>query len=204
MPGLIGKKLGMTSLYSAEGNSIPCTIIEAGPCVVTQVKTKETDGYEAVQIGFDDRREKNTPAALKGHFKKAKTAPKTKLVEFSGFDDANLGDELKVNVFAEGDYVDVIGKSKGRGFQGVVKRHNFSGAGEKTHGQGGQERSSGSVGGASDPSRIYKGMRMAGQMGNEKVTTENLHVMRVLEDKNLLVVKGAIPGSKGSFVIVEK
>lgn len=204
MPGLIGKKLGMTSLYSAEGKLIPCTIIEAGPCVVTQVKTQDKDGYEAVQLGYGDKPQKNTPNALKGHFKKAKTDPKRKLAEFRGFEEAKLGAEFKVDVFDEGDFVDVIGTSKGKGFQGVVKRHGFSGAGEKTHGQNSQKRASGSVGGASDPSKVFKGVRMAGQMGNNRVTMENLQVLKVMEDKNLVVVKGSIPGPKGSFVIIEK
>ena len=204
MPGLIGKKLGMTSIYSAEGKALPCTMLEVGPCVVTQVKTKETDGYEAVQIGYGEAREKNTPAPLKGHFKKAKTSPKSKLVEFEGFEDKKLGDTIDVSIFDEGEYVDVIGKSKGKGFQGVVKRHGFAGVGQATHGQHNRLRAPGSIGGASDPSRVFKGMRMAGQMGNVRVMMENIQVLKVLKDKNILVVKGSVPGHKGSFVIVEK
>lgn len=204
MPGIIGKKLGMTSLFSAEGKSIPCTIVEAGPCVVTQVKTQDKDGYEAVQLGFGDKSDKNTPNALKGHFKKAKTTPKRKLVEFDGFNDVSLGDEIKADVFEEGDFVSVVGTSKGKGFQGVVKRHGFTGAGEKSHGQNSQKRASGSIGGASDPGKVFKGTRMGGRMGNDRTTIENLKVLKVIAEKNLLVIKGSVPGPKGSFVIVEK
>jgi large subunit ribosomal protein L3 len=204
MPGIIGKKIGMTSIYSVEGKAMPCTIIEAGPCVVTQVKTDEKDGYAAVQVGFGERKEKNTPTALKGHFKKANTTPKSKLVEFSGFEDKNIGDEINVDVFAEGEFVDVAGTSKGKGFQGVVKRHNFGGVGQATHGQHNRMRAPGSIGAASYPARVFKGMRMAGQMGNERVKVSNLQILKVMPEKNILIVKGSVPGSKGSIVIVEK
>jgi large subunit ribosomal protein L3 len=204
MPGIIGKKIGMTSIYSAEGKATPCTVIEAGPCVVTQVKTEEKDGYEAVQLAFGDKREKNTPAAMKGHFKKAKTTPKRKLVEFSGMNDLNLGDVVNVELFEEGEFVDVVGTSKGKGFQGVVKRHGFGGVGQATHGQHNRMRAPGSIGAASYPARVFKGMRMAGQMGNARVKQGNLQVVKVLTDKNLILVKGSVPGHKGSFVIIEK
>ena len=204
MPGIIGRKVGMTSIYSAEGKATPCTVIEAGPCVVTQVKTEDKDGYNAVQLGFGERKEKNTPAALQGHFKKAKTSPKRFLVEFDGFEEANIGDTIDVSVFEEGEYVNVAGKSKGKGFQGVVKRHGFGGVGQSTHGQHNRLRAPGSIGAASYPARVFKGMRMAGQTGNERVTIENLQVLKVLADKNILVVKGSIPGAKGSTVIIEK
>jgi len=203
MPGIIGRKIGMTSIYSAEGKAMPCTVIEAGPCVVTQVKTQDRDGYEAVQLGFGDRKEKSTPNSLKGHFKKAKTDPKSKLVEFKGFADKNLGDIINVEIFEEGEYVSVVGTSKGKGFQGVVKRHGFGGVGQATHGQHNRLRAPGSIGAASYPARVFKGMRMAGQMGNERVTVENLQVLKVLADKNLIVVKGSVPGHKGSTVIIE-
>jgi len=203
MPGIIGRKVGMTSIYSAEGKATPCTVIEAGPCVVTQVKTQERDGYDAVQLGFGERKEKNTPNALKGHFKKATTSPKAKLVEFSGFDDLNLGDEINVSIFEEGSFVSVVGTSKGKGFQGVVKRHGFGGVGQATHGQHNRLRAPGSIGAASYPARVFKGMRMAGQMGNARVMIENLEILKVLADKNLIVIKGSIPGSKGSTVIIE-
>ena len=204
MPGIIGRKIGMTSIYSAEGKAMPCTVIEAGPCVVTQVKTQDRDGYEAVQMGFGDRKEKNTPNAMKGHFKKAKTDPKSKLVEFKGFENLNLGDIVNVDIFEEGEYVAVVGTSKGKGFQGVVKRHGFAGVGQATHGQHNRLRAPGSIGAASYPARVFKGMRMAGQMGNERVKMENLQVLKVLADKNLIVVKGSVPGAKGSTVIIEK
>ena len=204
MPGLIGKKLGMTSIYSAEGKNLPCTIVECGPCVVTQVKTVEKDGYSAVQLGYGERKEKRTPNALKGHFKKAGTSPKSKLVEFDGFEDLNLGDEVNVELFEEGEFVDVAGTSKGKGFQGVVKRHNFKGVGDATHGQHNRLRAPGSIGAASYPARVFKGMKMAGQMGNERVKVHNLQVLKVLKEKNVIVVKGSIPGPKGSYVILEK
>ncbi len=205
MPGIIGKKVGMTSIYSAEGKAMPCTVIEAGPCVVTQIKTQDRDGYDAVQLGFGDRKEKNTPNALKGHFKKSNTEPKSKLVEFKGFDGLNLGDTVQIeDVFAEGEFVTVAGTSKGKGFQGVVKRHNFGGVGQSTHGQHNRLRAPGSIGAASYPARVFKGMRMAGQMGNTRVKVENLLILKVLAEKNLIVVKGSIPGHKGSTVVIEK
>jgi large subunit ribosomal protein L3 len=205
MPGIIGKKVGMTSIYSAEGKAMPCTVIEAGPCVVTQIKTQDRDGYDAVQLGFGDRKEKNTPNALKGHFKKSNTEPKAKLVEFKGFDGLNLGDTVQLeDVFAEGEFVTVAGTSKGKGFQGVVKRHNFGGVGQSTHGQHNRLRAPGSIGAASYPARVFKGMRTAGQMGNSRVKVENLLILKVLAEKNLLVVKGSIPGHKGSTVVIEK
>ncbi len=204
MPGLIGRKVGMTSIYSAEGKATPCTVIEAGPCVVTQVKTQDRDGYEAVQLGFGERKENNTPNALKGHFKKAGTTPKSELVEFDGFEGLNLGESVNVELFEEGEFVSISGTSKGKGFQGVVKRHGFGGVGQATHGQHNRLRAPGSIGAASFPARVFKGMRMAGQMGNKTVTIENLQILKVLTDKNLLVVKGSIPGAKGSTVIIEK
>ena len=183
---------------------MPCTVIEAGPCVVTQIKTQDRDGYDAVQLGFGDRKDKNTPNALKGHFKKAKTEPKAKLVEFGGFEDLNLGDTVNVDIFEEGEFVTVGGVSKGKGFQGVVKRHGFGGVGQATHGQHNRMRAPGSIGAASYPARVFKGMRMAGQMGNKMVRMENLQILKVLAEKNLIVVKGSIPGSKGSTVTIEK
>lgn len=204
MSGLIGKKIGMTSVYDASGKNIPCTVIEAGPCVVTQIKTQDRDGYEAVQLGFGDRKEKNTPNALKGHFKKANTTPKAKLVEFKGFENVNLGDNIDVNIFEEGEYVSIIGTSKGKGFQGVVRRHGFGGVGQATHGQHNRLRAPGSIGACSYPARVFKGMRMGGQMGNKRVVMENLEVLKVLADKNLIVVKGSIPGSKGGTITINK
>ncbi len=205
MPGLIGKKIGMTSMYSEEGKNLPCTIIQAGPCVVTQVKTEANDGYNAIQIGFGERKEKNTPAPLKGHFKKAKTTPKQRLVEFQSYQDTmKLGDEISVDIFTEGEFIDVIGKSKGKGFQGVVKRHGFGGVGQATHGQHNRLRAPGSIGAASFPARVFKGMRMAGQTGDKRVTLENIQVIKVLPEQSLLVVKGSVPGPKGSFLILEK
>lgn len=202
MPGLLGKKIGMTSYFSAEGKNIPCTVLEAGPCVVTQVKTTETDGYNAVQIAYGEKKEKKTSAAMMGHFKKAKTTPKQKLVEVEGLNDKQVGDEVSVDIFAEGEWVDVTGMSKGKGFQGVVKRHGFGGVGDKTHGQHNRLRAPGSIGAGSDPSRVFKGMRMAGQMGNVKTTIQNLKVMKVYPEQNLLVVKGSVPGAKGSIVLI--
>jgi large subunit ribosomal protein L3 len=205
MPGIIGRKIGMTSVYSAEGKATPCTVIEAGPCVVTQVKTQEKDGYEAIQLGFGERKEKNTPNALKGHFKKANTTPKSRLVEFKGFENAlSLGDIVNVELFEEGEYVGVVGTSKGKGFQGVVKRHGFGGVGQATHGQHNRLRAPGSIGACSYPARVFKGMRMAGQMGNKRVKMENLQVLKVMTDRNLLIVKGSIPGPKGATVTIEK
>jgi large subunit ribosomal protein L3 len=204
MAGIIGKKLGMTSVYSAEGKNLPCTIIEAGPCVVTQIKTQEKDGYESVQLGFEDKKEKNTPKAMLGHFSKAKTTPKRKIVEFKGLNEVNLGDSVTVNQFQEGEFVDVVGTSKGKGFQGVVKRHNFGGVGQATHGQHNRMRAPGSIGAASYPARVFKGMKMGGRMGGDRVKSINLEVLKIVPEKNLLIVKGSVPGSKGSYLIVEK
>jgi len=205
MSGLIGKKVGMTSIFNAEGKNIPCTVVQAGPCVVTQVKTTEKDGYTALQLAFDERKEKNTPAALKGHFSKANTTPKRKVVEFRHFEQSyNLGDTLNVDLFAEGEFVDVIGTSKGKGFQGVIKRHGFGGVGGTTHGQHNRLRAPGSLGASSDPSRVFKGMRMAGRTGFDRVKTQNLEIVKILAEQNLILVKGAIPGHKGSYVILEK
>ena len=194
----------MTSIYSAEGKSVPCTLIEAGPCVVTQIKTEEKDGYHAVQIGFDDKREKSSNKAEMGHYKKANTAPKKKVVEFLGYKDKQLGDVITSEIFEEGEWVDVTGTSKGKGFQGVVKRHGFSGVGGQTHGQHNRGRAPGSIGAASTPSKVVKGLRMAGQTGNQKSTILNLQVVKVMADKNILVLRGAVPGAKGSYVIVHK
>jgi large subunit ribosomal protein L3 len=204
MAGIIGKKIGMTSVYSAEGKNLPCTLIEASPCVVTQIKTEEKDGYNAVQLGYGERKDKHTTNALKGHFKKAGVSPKRKLIEFSGFEDKNLGDSVTVEIFEEGEFVDVVGTSKGKGFQGVVKRHGFHGVGDATHGQHNRMRAPGSIGAASYPARVFKGMRMGGRTGNDRVKQGNLQVLKVLTDKNILVVKGSVPGAKGSYVIVEK
>jgi large subunit ribosomal protein L3 len=210
MSGIIGKKIGMTSVYSAEGKNIPCTLIEAGPCVITQVKDVETDGYTAVQLGYGERKEKNTPAPLKGHFSKASTTPKKVVVEFRDFrvdfeEGIQLGQEITVGkVFVEGDFVDAIGTSKGKGFQGVVKRHNFAGVGQATHGQHNRLRAPGSIGGASYPARVFKGMRMAGRTGGDRVKVTNLKVMKIIADKNLIVVSGSIPGANNSTVILEK
>ncbi len=202
MPGLLGKKIGMTSVFSTEGKNIPCTVIQAGPCVVTQVKTEETDGYNSVQIAYGDKKEKNTSAAMMGHFKKANTTPKRKLVEVKGYEDRKVGDEITVDVFEEGQWVDVTATSKGKGFQGVVKRHGFSGVGDATHGQHNRLRAPGSIGAGSDPSRVFKGTRMAGQMGNAKVTVQNLKVVKVYAEKNLIVIKGSVPGANGSMVLI--
>ncbi len=207
MSGLIGKKIGMTSIYGANGKYIPCTVIEAGPCVVTQVKTLEKDGYASVQLAFDEKKEKHTSSAMKGHFAKAATTPKRRIVEFKEFEDQkNLGETLTVDLFAEGDFVDISGTSKGKGFQGVVKRHNFSGVGHanKSHGQHDRERAPGSLGASSWPSRVFKGMRMAGRMGGNRVKIQNLEVVKVIADKNLLIIKGSIAGAKGSYVTIEK
>ena len=204
MAGIIGKKIGMTSVYSAEGKNLPCTLIEASPCVITQIKTEEKDGYNAVQLGYGERKDKHTTNTLKGHFKKAGVSPKRKLIEFSGFEDKNLGDSVTVEIFEEGEFVDVVGTSKGKGFQGVVKRHGFHGVGDATHGQHNRMRAPGSIGAASYPARVFKGMRMGGRTGNDRVKQGNLQVLKVLADKNILVVKGSVPGAKGSYVIVEK
>ena len=206
MPGLIGKKIGMTSVFSADGKNIACTVIEAGPCVVTQVKTVENDGYEALQLGFEDKKEKNTSKAELGHFKKSGTTAKRHLVEFKGFDsEIKLGDTLTVDkVFADDEWVDVVGTSKGKGFQGVVKRHDFGGVGQSTHGQHNRLRAPGSLGASSFPSRVFKGMRMAGRTGNDTVTVQNLQVLKVIPESNLLLLKGSLPGAKGSIVIINK
>ena len=205
MSGIIGKKIGMTSLFNEEGKNVPCTVIQAGPCVVLQVRTEEVDGYSAVQLGFDDKSEKNVSKALAGHFKKAGSAPKAQVVEFQdGFEGAKLGDEVNVELFTEGEFVDVTGTSKGKGFQGVVKRHGFGGVMQQTHGQHNRLRAPGSIGAGSDPSRVFKGLRMAGRMGGEQVTVQNLEVLKIDKEQNLLIVKGAVPGAKNSYVIIRK
>ena len=205
MSGIIGKKVGMTSFYDDNGKNIPCTIIEAGPCVITQIKTPDGDGYNALQLGFEEQKESRVNKPKMGHFKKANVSPKKKLVEFRDFGgEFSLGDSITVEIFEEGEYVDVVGTSKGKGFQGVVKRYNFRGVGDATHGQHNRMRAPGSIGAASYPARVFKGMRMAGQMGNNRVKETNLQVMKVFPDKNLLVVKGAVPGAKNSYVIIEK
>ncbi|MCY1719794.1 50S ribosomal protein L3 [Prolixibacteraceae bacterium Z1-6] len=206
MAGIIGKKIGMTSVFSVEGKNIPCTVIEAGPCVVTQVKTAETDGYEALQLAYGDKKEKHTTKAEFGHFKKAGTTPKRKVVEFHNTfqEEFELGQEVNVGIFHEMDYVDIVGVSKGKGFQGVVKRHNFRGVNDATHGQHNRLRAPGSIGASSWPSRVFKGMRMAGRDGGKTVTIENLEVVKVMPEKNLLVVKGSVPGAKGSYLIIRK
>ena len=202
---LLGKKIGMTSVFSAEGKNVPCTVIEAGPCVVTQVKTVEKDGYAAVQLGFQEKKEKRTTKALLGHFKKAGVTPKKHLAEFKGFEnDLNLGDNVTVDLFNDAIFVDVIGTSKGKGFQGVVKRHGFGGVGESTHGQHNRARKPGSIGACSYPAKVFKGMRMGGQMGGNRVTVQNLQVLKVISEHNLLLIKGSVPGYKGSIVLIEK
>ncbi|MCB0395354.1 MAG: 50S ribosomal protein L3 [Flavobacteriales bacterium] len=205
MAGIIGKKLGMTSTFLENGKNIACTVIQAGPCVITQLKTVEKDGYEAVQLAFGERKEKNTPKSLAGHFGKTKTTPKQEVVEFRDFPNPGKeGDAVTVEIFSEGDWIDVVGTSKGKGFQGVVKRHGFSGVGDRTHGQHDRQRAPGSVGASSFPSRVFKGMRMAGQTGNKRVKVQNLQVIKVIPEDNVLIVNGAVPGPKGSFVLVEK
>ncbi len=205
MPGLIGKKVGMTSIFDESGNNIPCTVIEVGPCVVTQVKTEDSDGYNAVQIAYDDKKEKNTTRAMLGHFKKAGTTPKRKVIELKGFvKDWKAGDVITVDYFQDDTWLDVKAKSKGKGFQGVVKRHNFRGVNDATHGQHNRLRAPGSLGASSYPSRVFKGMRMAGQDGNKNVKVLNLKVVKILSEQNLLMVKGSVPGAKGSYVIIEK
>ncbi|TRZ44233.1 50S ribosomal protein L3 [Robertkochia solimangrovi] len=205
MSGLIGKKIGMTSIFDENGKNIPCTVIEAGPCVVTQVRTMEVDGYEALQLGFDDKAEKRANKAELGHAKKAGVSPKKKVVEFKEFvGEYKLGDTVTVEEFVAGEFVDVTGTSKGKGFQGVVKRHGFGGVGQATHGQHNRLRAPGSIGAASYPARVFKGMRMAGQMGAEKVTVQNLRVLKVVPEKNLIVVKGCVPGHKNAYVIIQK
>lgn len=205
MPGLLGKKIGMTSVFSAEGKNVPCTVIEAGPCVVTQVKTSKVDGYEALQLGFQEKKEKHTTKPLMGHFKRAGVTPKRHLAEFKDFDQVfNLGDTINVSLFSDEDFVDVIGTSKGKGFQGVVKRHGFGGVGQSTHGQHNRARKPGSIGACSYPAKVFKGMRMGGQLGGDRVTVQNLKVLKVIEEHNLLLIKGSVPGCKGSIVIIEK
>ena len=206
MIGLIGKKRGMISTFDSEGVRVPCSIIELGPCVVTQIKSSDSDGYEAIQLGFGEKKEKHVNAPEKGHFTKAETTPKRKLVEFRDWEGKTpkLGETVSLNIFQEGDFVDVAGTSKGRGFQGVVKRHGFAGVGQSSHGQHNRNRAPGSIGAASDPSRVFKGIRMGGRMGGKRVTVTNLSVIKVLEEKNLLLVKGALPGANGSYVIVTK
>jgi len=205
MPGLIGKKIGMTSVFSADGKNVPCTVIEAGPCVVTQIKTVEIDGYEALQLGFEEKKEKHTTKPEAGHFKKASVAPQRHLVEFKGFEgEFKLGDALTVELFDAATWVDVVGTSKGKGFQGVVKRHGFGGVGQSTHGQHNRLRAPGSLGASSFPSRVFKGMRMAGRTGGDTITVQNLEVLKVIPEHNLLLVKGSIPGAKGSIVIINK
>ena len=205
MSGLIGKKIGMTSIFDDNGKNIPCTVIEAGPCVVTQVRTEEVDGYSALQLGFDDKTEKRTNKAEMGHYKKAGVSPKKKVVEFQDFEgEYKLGDTITVAHFIEGEYVDVMGTTKGKGFQGVVKRHGFGGVGQATHGQHNRLRAPGSIGASSYPSRVFKGMRMAGRTGGDRVTVQNLRVLKVVPEKNLLVIKGCIPGHKNAYVIIQK
>ena len=205
MPGLIGKKIGMTSVFSAEGKNIPCTVVEVGPCVVTQIKTIEKDGYEALQIGFEDKKEKRTSMAEMEHFKKASVTPKKHLVEFKGFEgEYKLGDQITVDLFEGSKFVDVVGTSKGKGFQGVVKRHGFGGVQQSTHGQHNRLRAPGSIGACSYPAKVFKGMRMAGRLGGDSVTIQNLQVLKVIPENNLLILKGSLPGAKGSIVIVNK
>lgn len=205
MSGIIGKKIGMTSIYDANGKNHSCTVIEVSPNVVTQVKTVDTDGYKAIQLAYDEKSEKNVSKSLLGHFAKAKTTPKYKIVEFKGFEqELSLGDSVAADLFVEGEFVDVVGTSKGKGFQGVVKRHGFAGVGGATHGQHNRLRAPGSIGAASTPAKVNKGMKMAGRTGGERVKIENLKVLRILSEKNLIVVSGCVPGSKGSYVLIEK
>lgn len=205
MSGLLGKKIGMTSIFDVDGKNIPCTIIQAGPCVVTQVRTKDVDGYEAIQLSFEDKKEKHTTKAMQGHFAKAKTEPKRYMAEFTRFEEKKkFGETLTVNVFIEGEYVDVVGTSKGKGFQGVVKRHGFSGVNDATHGQHNRLRAPGSIGASSWPSRVFKGMRMAGRTGGNRVKLINLQVMKIMPEQNLIIVKGAVPGPNNSIVKVER
>ena len=205
MSGLIGKKIGMTSIFDENGKNMPCTVIEVGPCVVTQVRTEEVDGYNAIQLGFDDKTEKNATKAEIGHAKKAGTSVKRKVAEFQGFDEEyKLGDTITVEHFAEGEFVDVAATSKGKGFQGVVKRHGFAGVGQATHGQHNRLRAPGSIGAASYPARVFKGMKMAGRMGGETVKVQNLRVLKVVAEKNLLVIKGCVPGHKNAYVTIQK
>jgi len=207
MSGIIGKKIGMTGIFDENGKNMPCTVIEAGPCVVTQVKTKEVDGYEAIQLSYDDRKDKHTTKAMKGHFQKAGVTPKKDIKEFTRFEvghQKKFGDVVDVSVFIEGEFIDVVGTTKGKGFQGVVKRHGFKGVGDATHGQHNRLRAPGSIGASSWPSRVFKGMRMAGHMGNTRVKMINLKVLKIYPEKNIIVVKGSVPGPNGSYVIVER
>ena len=205
MPGIIGKKIGMTSVFSAEGKNIPCTVIEAGPCVITQIKTEEVDGYNAIQLAYGDKKEKASNKPEVGHFKKAGTTPKRKVVELTGFvKDWKLGDEISVDYLNDAPFVDVVGISKGKGFQGVVKRHGFAGVNDATHGQHNRLRAPGSLGASSYPSRVFKGMRMAGRTGGDRVKVMNLQVMKIIPENNIIVVKGSVPGAKGSYLIIEK
>lgn len=206
MSGLIGKKLGMTSVFTESGKNVACTVLELGPCSVSQVKTEAVDGYNAVQLGFGDKNEKHTTSALKGHFKKAGVTSKVRLKEFKNFEELpELGKELQISdVFEVGDFIDVSATSKGKGFQGVVKRHGFGGVGQATHGQHNRLRAPGSIGACSTPSRVFKGMRMAGRMGGQKVKVQNLEILKIVEDKNLVLVTGSVPGSNNSYVVVEK
>lgn len=205
MPGLIGKKVGMTSVFDESGNNVPCTVLEVGPCVVTQIKTVDNDGYDAVQIAFNDKKEKSSTRAMLGHFKKAGTTPKRKVIELKGFvKDWKLGDVITVDYFNDDTWLDIKAKSKGKGFQGVVKRHGFAGVNDATHGQHNRLRAPGSLGASSYPSRVFKGMRMAGRDGNKTVKVLNLKVVKILSEQNLLMLKGSVPGANGSFVIIEK
>lgn len=205
MKGLIGKKIGMTSIFTEEGNNVPCTVIEVGPCVVTQIKTDESDGYNAVQIAYGAKSEKNTTAPLLGHFDKAGTEPKRIVREIRDFDEeVKLGDELKADIFSEGESVHAVGTSKGKGFQGVVKRHGFSGVGMRTHGQHDRQRAPGAIGMSSDPSRVFKGMKMGGRTGGVRAKMKNLRIQKILADKNIMFIEGAVPGHKGAIVFIEK
>lgn len=207
MSGLIGKKIGMTSVYDERGKNLPCTVIEAGPCVVTQIRTKEVDGYEAIQLAFEDKKDKHTSGALKGHFAKAGVTPKRVLKEFSRFESGHqkkFGDILSVDIFTEGEFIDVVGTSKGKGFQGVVKRYNFRGVNDATHGQHNRLRAPGSIGASSYPSRVFKGMRMAGRMGGDRVKMINLQIIKIIPEKNLLIVKGSVPGPNNSYLYIER
>lgn len=207
MSGLIGKKIGMSSIFSEDGKNLPCTVIEAGPCVVTQVRTKAKDGYDAIQLAYEDKSEKHVSKALKGHFSKAGVSPKKIVREFTRFEAGHqkkFGDVLTVDIFVEGEFIDVVGTSKGKGFQGVVKRYNFKGVGDATHGQHNRLRAPGSIGASSNPSRVFKGMRMAGRTGGNRVKMINLKVLKIIAEKNLIIVKGAVPGPKNSYLIIER
>ena len=204
MKAILGKKIGMTSIFDEAGSKVPCTVLSVGPCYVTQIKSVETDGYSAVQLGFSDKKDKNTPGPMKGHFKKAGVDPKHRLFEVRDFDfEKNLGDEITLDIFEEGEEVKVIGTSKGKGFQGVVKRHGFRGVGMQTHGQHNRGRAPGSIGMASTPSRVLKGQRMAGRMGTDRVKVKGLKIIKLIAEENLMVVSGSVPGHKGSYIIVE-